>query len=175
MNKLSLKTEGVKKPKDIVRKTKAGKKNAKKPLRKKEKRDKSHEELGKGDEYVQKSGEQEGKGRLQVRMKGLRNLLRSPKRNRNLLKIPTKFETKKEGKRQMKEGQEEETIIAETVKAISKRNKPSLKSEGDQGIEQEDDQYNAGAALVVAKTTSSAQDLLMVKQERPLKFEKGWQ
>jgi len=69
--------------------------------------------------------------------------------------------------------QEEENTIANTVKAILKRNKPSLKSEGDQGIEQKDVEYDASVALAIAKTKSSAHDLQMVEQERPLKSEDG--
>ncbi|KAJ8439957.1 hypothetical protein Cgig2_013584 [Carnegiea gigantea] len=101
-NKPSLKSKCEKKSKDIVQKRKATKKKSKKPLTKKEKRHKSHEEVGKGGKSTQKSGEKEvlneslqRKGRLQVRMKDLRKLLRSPKRKGKLLpKPPTKLEKK---------------------------------------------------------------------------------
>ncbi|KAJ8435259.1 hypothetical protein Cgig2_009392 [Carnegiea gigantea] len=48
--------------------------------------------------------------------------------------------------------------------------KPSLKYDGNQGIKQKHAEPNATATLAVAKTTSSAQDLQVVQQERPLKF-----
>ena len=60
-------------------------------------------------------------------------------------------------------GKEEETNVAKTVKAVSKRNKPSLKSESDQGIEQKVVQSNPSAALLVAKITISTHDLQIVQ------------
>ena len=51
--------------------------------------------------------------------------------------------------------EEEETTISNIVKAISNSNKPTLKSEGDHKIGQKDAQSQGGAALAVAKTTSS--------------------
>jgi len=42
------------------------------------------------------------------------------------------------------------------------RNHPSLKSKGDQGIDQQDAQYNVNASLLVAKLTSLAQNLQIV-------------
>ncbi|KAJ8439004.1 hypothetical protein Cgig2_013000 [Carnegiea gigantea] len=54
-------------------------------------------------------------------------------------------DNKKEGK--------EESRIPKIVKPILKRNKPLLKSEGNQRIEQKDAQSNAGAALKFSVTT----------------------
>ncbi|KAJ8425614.1 hypothetical protein Cgig2_005293 [Carnegiea gigantea] len=68
---------------------------------------------------------------------------------------------------------EEDMHIQQAQKAIPKTNKPKLKSEGKQPIEQKDVQLSTGDALPEEKTSRSGQDVQMAPQQQPLKYEKG--
>ncbi|KAJ8423851.1 hypothetical protein Cgig2_024097 [Carnegiea gigantea] len=146
-------SEGEKKAKDIVEKRKAGKKKANKPLKKKAKRDTSYEQGGKGDKSTQKSGEKEVLHES-LAEKGEASLWMQKGKN------PSYEDEEVDHNDNRKEG-EEERMISEFVKAVPKRNKPSLKSEGHQGTEQKDARSNVSAASEGEKTISSIKESLL--------------
>ena len=63
--------------------------------------------------------------------------------------------------------------IQEAPKAVLKINKPALKFDGGQLIEQKDAQLSTRATLRKEKTSSLGQDVQMAPQEQHLKYKKG--